>query len=273
MKHALFTLILFLTLPLTAQAATYKDVVYGSLDAEKLDIYTPDNANKAPVMVYVHGGGWMIGKKSRVGNKPDAFNGEGFILVSVEYPLLPDYGVEQQATSVAKATTWVSRNIEDYGGNQDNIHIMGHSAGAHLIALVAVDHTYLQKFGASPKVIKSATPLDTAALNVPYRMSKTEFETRLVSKMFYSAFGRNPNKWEDFSPYHNISNGYIPPFHVLSADRESAAYTGDQLVRTLKSRGIKAQHTRFPDHSHRTINQDSGERTSPVFKSILDFIR
>lgn len=273
MKNLAIFAFTLLFMPAFAFAKTNLDIPYGNHVEEKLDIYAPNNASNAPVMVYVHGGGWTIGKKSRVGNKPHAFNSHGYILVSVEYPMLPDHAVEQQAVSVAKAISWVHQNIKTYNGNPSRIHIMGHSAGAHLVALVATAPQYLKAYGKHAEIIQSVTPIDTAALNVPYRMTQTEFEKPIIRRMFHNAFGQDKSRWVSLSPYHQISSHKnIPPFHILSANRTSAQHAANEFIEKLKVSGITGKHSHFSNHTHKSINQDAGQIDSAVFKSILDFI-
>ena len=96
-------------------------------------------------MVYVHGGGWKRGDKSRVGEKVEFFTGRGWVFVSVNYRLLPEGAHPANVNDVARALAWVHDHATDYGGDPDRLFLMGHSAGAHLAALVATSE------GASPR--------------------------------------------------------------------------------------------------------------------------
>ena len=142
MRYLIFAVFLCFFTVSEAGANTYRDVSYGRLDRNKLDIYAPEAATSLPVMVFVHGGGWHLGNKDNVGYKPEAFNEAGYVFVSVEYPLLPRYALGVQAQSVADSIGWIHKNIEKYGGDPEKITVMGHSAGAHLVALVALDGRY-----------------------------------------------------------------------------------------------------------------------------------
>jgi acetyl esterase/lipase len=124
--------------PLLAQAGVVKtDISYGDHPLQKLDLYLPDAPSKAPVMVYIHGGGWAKGDKAAVGLKPAFFNGKGWIFVSVNYRLLPEGKHPANVGDVALALAKVHDQVAEKGGDPGKLFVMGHSAGAHLAALVA----------------------------------------------------------------------------------------------------------------------------------------
>ena len=109
---------------------------YDDHPAQQLDIYHPKKTKDAPVMVYIHGGGWRRGDKDRVGEKAVFFNSKGWVFISANYRLLPEGRHPNNVDDVAKAIAWTHDNIKKYGGDPEEIFIMGHSAGAHLAALV-----------------------------------------------------------------------------------------------------------------------------------------
>src|SRR3954467_578274 len=116
-------------------------------DRTRLDVYAPGDGKDHPVVVWVHGGAWQAGDKSQVQAKPRAFNGRGYVLVSVNYRFHPAVTYKEQAGDIAQAIRWVHEHAREYGGDPGCIFLMGHSAGAHLVALVGTDHRYLEKVG------------------------------------------------------------------------------------------------------------------------------
>lgn len=268
-------LILFLFGPLRyANAETVKDIPYGTLLKQKLDIYTPKRARNAPVMISVHGGGWHIGDKKNVQRKPAAFNREGYIYVSVGYPLLPDHLIETQASSVAKAINWVHQNIEAYGGDPSNIHTMGHSAGAHLVSLVAIDPAYLQAEQNSTQTIKSVTSVDGATLNVPWRMKNLDDSGRFARRMFTQTFGTDPLFWDRYSPHNYITSTRAPPafLFLLAEQRTVSNLAADGVVEHLRAAGGVAKHTIIKNRNHSSINRRMGTWRDPAFIEIINFI-
>ena len=178
--------------------------------AHILDIFTPKSPEGCPVMVYVHGGGWRNGDKREVHLKHIAFVDRGFVFVSLNYRLAPGGRHPANVEDVAYALAWVHDNIEEYGGNPDCLFMMGHSAGAHLAALVATDERQLEKAGLGLEILKGVIVLDTRAYDV------TKVMTRKGKIRYGDAFPTNPDAWPDASPIHHIAAGKaIPPFLVV----------------------------------------------------------
>ena len=96
-------------------------------------------------MIWVHGGAWQIGDKAQVQAKPKAFNERGYVLVSVNYRFHPAVTYKEQAGDIAQAIRWVNDHAREHGGDPGRVFLMGHSAGAHLAALVGTDGRYLEK--------------------------------------------------------------------------------------------------------------------------------
>lgn len=274
MKYIL-SILAFLFLCFPVQAAEWKDISYGSLSKQKLDIYVTEGMKNAPVMVFVHGGGWVIGNKSRVHYKPRAFNEAGFLFISVGYPLLPDHPVDEQAQSIAKAVKWISNNISRYGGDPSQMHIMGHSAGAHLAALVAVDPQYLGNFRKGEHVLQTVISIDGASLNIDWRMRNLDSVPRMAKRMFKRAFGDDPKYWQSLSPFHRLDEkNDIPDFLFLTAvDRADSNVAADGFSQKLKSLDVKNSVIRIADRTHSSINKKMGTKGDKAFMAILDFIR
>lgn len=130
------------------------DLTYGSEDRQTLDVYTrPDVPSKGTV-VFVHGGYWDEGSKNDYPFLADSFTEQGFTTVVVNYRLVPTVTFPTYVEDVALAVKWTVENITQYGGNADNIFLMGHSAGAHIAALVAYDERYLQNIGLSNRALR-----------------------------------------------------------------------------------------------------------------------
>jgi arylformamidase len=95
------------------------------------------------------------------------FVSTGFVYVAINYRLPPAVHHPTHARDVAKALAWVADNIGRYSGDPERIYAMGHSAGAHLAALVATDESYLKREGYSLKTIKGDILLDVGAYDIP----------------------------------------------------------------------------------------------------------
>lgn len=183
---------------------------YGDAPRQNLDVYLPPHARDAPIIVMVHGGGWKEGDKAEphvVVNKIKHWLPQGFILVSVNYRLVPEAMAYEQAEDVAKALKWVQRNARSWGGRPDKIILMGHSAGAHLVALLSSKPDMVGKPWAA------TIALDTAALHIPSKMRKPHLP-------FYdAAFGKSPSYWTKASPMNQWSAKAVPLMLTCSTQR------------------------------------------------------
>jgi acetyl esterase/lipase len=124
------------------------DVAYGGAERHRLDIYTPAAAHRpAPVVVFFHGGHWRSGDKGRYRFAADALTALGYAVVVPNYRLWPEAGFPDFVADGAAAVAWVHAHVGDYGGDPDRLFLMGHSAGAHIAALLALDPAYLEAAG------------------------------------------------------------------------------------------------------------------------------
>lgn len=125
---------------------TIHNISYGSDTLQKLDVYLPKsnhsnlkNQKLAPILFIIHGGAWSIGDKSHQGliqHKATYWNQQGWVVISVNYRLVPKVTVQQQTQDIADALNFVQKNASNWQADNRNIVIMGHSAGAHLVTLL-----------------------------------------------------------------------------------------------------------------------------------------
>lgn len=197
----------------------YRRIAGVPRNATSLDLHAPADACDAPVVVWVHGGGYHHGDKANgMRDKVALFNRQGWILVSVNYRLTrvgdpssahyPDHYED-----VAAALGWVEDNIADYGGDAGRVALLGHSAGADIVANVAAEPTYLADQGASADLIGCLAPLDTAGFDKP-RASAVE------GRQWLDALGNNPDYLTDTSATLLLRSGEAaPPPDTLSVYR------------------------------------------------------
>ena len=121
----------------------------------------------APVVFWIHGGGWQGGDKTSAHAKPKAFVDKGYVFVSTNYRLLPSVDMETIVRDVAKSIRWVHDHIAEYGGDPKRLIVTGHSAGAQLAALICTDDRYLKAEGLSLAIIKGCIPVDGDTYDVP----------------------------------------------------------------------------------------------------------
>ena len=247
----------------------YSDESAADPKSLSLDLYRVEQPN-APVMVYVHGGGWRRGNKSNVDAKPAGFNGQGFIFVSVNYRFIPEVDVTQEVRDVTKAIDWVHDNIASYGGDPDRIFLMGHSAGAHLVSLIGTDGSYLEAEGMSLADIKGVISLDTEAYNLPVLMP-----TLLSDRGVYpSTFGSEPNLWKAMSPQlHVAAEKNIPSFVIAyTGKREERAAFSENFQNALNEAGVPTLLIPATNKTHGQINEEFGLTDDPVTQKIFKWL-
>jgi len=253
--------------PLTAPPGVrvIKDVAYSNDPLQRLDVYLPPDAHKAPIIFMVHGGGWRTGDKAMkrvVENKLRHWSAMGYAFVSVNYRLLPQASPLEQARDVAKALAFTERQAASWGGDGSRVILMGHSAGAHLISLIETSDRLSPDLGSATWI--GAVSLDSAALDVVEIMEKRHFP------LYDKAFGREPLFWKSASPYHALTHREPPFLAVCSSRRADSCAQADRFVAKAKSLGITAS-VLPEDLSHREINETLGE-TSAYTAAVDRFI-
>jgi arylformamidase len=246
-----------------------------------LDIYRPKSSSTSaqqtnkPVVVMVHGGGWRTGDKGNVSQgrqKASFFTGHGFVYVSVNYRLSPEVQHPAHVEDVARALAWIVDHIASYGGDPKRIFLMGHSAGAHLAALVTADEAYLNKLGKSPAMLSGVILLDSAGYDLSHNLD--EFSDSLLPRPIYEgAFGKDRQTWIQASPLQYVKRGKIlPPFLVFHTGRESSEAISKEFVEALQEAKTPAAAVLAKGKTHRTLNRDIGQQKDGPSGLILEFL-
>jgi len=134
---------------ITHRVDVVKDLSYGDQDWQKLNVYPQQE--QAPVVVFIHGGGWYKGNKDQYHFVADALVRRGYVVVLPDYIKYPQGRFPTFIEDVALAIAWVKQNIATHGGNPSQVMLVGHSAGAHTGALLATDASYLNGVGLHPQ--------------------------------------------------------------------------------------------------------------------------
>ena len=230
-----------------------RNVAYGPNGAQTMDIYLPPHPQNAPVILMVHGGAWMIGDKaiSRVfKNKVAYWIPRGYIFISIDNRLLPAADPLEQANDVARALAFAQSKATTWGGDPARFVLMGHSAGAHLVDLLAANPAMAYRQGAKPWL--GTISLDTATLDVSETMSARHYG-------FYDvAFGKDPAYWAKVSPMQQLTAAPKPMLLVCSTLRpDHPCPRAQRFIEKVTSLGGKA--TLLPESmTHRAINENLG---------------
>ena len=177
--------------PSIASSPTLRDLAYGPDPHQRLDVHLPSHPVAAPTIVYVHGGGWQGGDKASpaaIDAKRRRWNALGAIVLSVDYRRVPAVDPIEQARDVGRAIAWAQARAARAGGDPDAFVLVGHSAGAHLVALLAASPALQRETGVSPW--RATALLDSAAVDVVATMQAPPDRP-----LFAQAFGSDPAFW------------------------------------------------------------------------------
>lgn len=238
-------------------------ISFGSHPLQALDLYPgPD---EGAVLLFVHGGGWSRGERGMVHDLPAYAARHGLTLASTSYRLVPEVSAREAAADVAAA---VARLKQDLPGRP--LFLMGHSAGAHLAALVGVDPDYLGAHGLAPAAIAGVILLDGAGYDATGDRGGG-MVGRALGRMYERAFGAAAAA---LSPTLRVGPGRVYPpyliFHIASR-RDSAAQSRG-LAEALVRAGGRAEVVVAPDDSHREINVGFGAPGDPEGERAARFI-
>jgi acetyl esterase/lipase len=136
-------------------------IAYGNDERQKLDIYVPEGeaSTPYPVLVFFHGGAWRDGEREGYGFLGRAFAARGLVTVVADYRKAPKHLFPAFVEDTASAIAWVNANIGKHKGDPERLYIMGHSAGAHLVTMVALDPQWLAAKGLETSAIKGVVGL------------------------------------------------------------------------------------------------------------------
>lgn len=251
---------------LPAGLRVLRDVAYGSDAKQALDAYIPAQAKAAPVIVMVHGGAWRLGDKRARGvveNKVAHWLPAGYVFVSVNYRMLPNTPPLAQAQDVARALAFAQKQAGAWGADPRRFILMGHSAGAHLVALLNAQPKLAVDLGAQPWM--GAVALDSAALDVVQIMEAKHL------RLYDQAFGANPSMWPAVSPYHLLTQAQRPILLVCSSRRAVSCAQARRFADKARSFSMQARVLE-QDLSHADINHRLGEDASYT-RAVDEFLR
>ncbi len=256
-----------------AAQTTMQTLAYGTDEAQVLD-YWPGAAPDAPLVVFVHGGGWKRGDKTmmRGSDKLEHWQGLGYAVASLNYRLVPDHTVEQQAADVASAVAFLKAQSAALRFDANRIALVGHSAGAHLVALVGTDPQYFRAAGLAIDSVVGVVPLDGAGYNVPDQMDEN---ARLLGDTYEQAFGTDPARQRALSPNLHTAAPNAPAFLVLHVQRDDARRQSNELVERLRAAGTPATVQEFRGRGlrgHAQINRDLGDPDYPATPVVDAFL-
>lgn len=262
-----------------ALAADYRDIPYRTLpgvaaDRLSLDLTTPDGATAAPLVVFIHGGGWRAGDKGAAAKgKAEIFAAKGIAFASINYRLYPDADPGEMGEDVDAAIAYLIANAPRFGLDPARLALMGHSAGAHLAALAATDQPALAKAGVPASAIKAVILLDGAG----YDVARQANDGRNAA-LYLKVFGHDPADWARWAPVvHARAATQLPAFLIVHVGRDDSRIQAGLLAEAVKAGGGSADILFARGETHATINRGFGEAgdaaTAASFALLARFFR
>jgi acetyl esterase/lipase len=228
-------------------------------DKHKLDLYLPRDQKNYPVLMFLHGGSWRTGDRSLYTALGDRLARAGIGVAIPSYRLMPQNPHPAQIEDVAAAFAWVVRNISQHGGDATRIYLSGHSAGAHLAALLALDEKYLKKFDLPRTAIRGVI-----AMSGIYDVEK--LDTFLVAA--------DTGDKRDASPVAHAHSG-APPFLISYCqwDYFGLPKQARDFTLTLKKNFVAAELLYVPGENHISELVSLGQDHGLLVDTILSAVR
>ncbi len=240
------------------------DVAYGQDGRQHLDVYAPKKAHDLPIVVFFYGGSWSMGRKSQYAFVGAALAARGYVTVIPDYRLYPEVRFPQFIEDGAKAVAWVERHAREIGGDPDRIVLMGHSAGAHIAALLALDEVYLERAG-----VKRSSIRGLVGLSGPYALVP---DTDTLNAIF-----TRPYTAEDWQPV-RFATANSPPTLLLHGTADKVVYVThtEKLRDALLAQGAHVETHLYPGKGHAdTIASFTviARFRTPALEQTVDFLQ
>ena len=199
-----------------------------------LDVYWNDHSGKAPIVVNIHGGGWMIGDKQAANSvyRSKYLAARGYVVANVNYRMLPGAPIQTQVEDVMGAVIWMKENAARFGADPCRVGVTGGSAGGHLTVMVAwaSDDPYFQPTGHSASAyradVKAAVPF-YAALELEEALGLGNEDLKPWSEAYFTRTARASDRaliFEHISPKNHLSKNIPPTFFICGTQDEFGFY-------------------------------------------------
>jgi acetyl esterase/lipase len=222
------------------------DIAYGNLPRQQLDLYQPTGKTpSAGIVVFFYGGYWQYGEKGDYRFVADALTSRGYTAVLPDYRVYPSTAFPGFVEDGALAVRWAHDHAKQIGSDPQHIYLMGHSAGAHIVALLTLDGHYLKQVGLDRSDIRA-----TVALSGPY-----DFK---VDKELRPVFGASAATTEPVNPAVqpiNFVDGKQPPMLLVNGTKDTTVEPGNatRLFARIRAAGGPVQLILYPGWDHSSI--------------------
>lgn len=277
MVRALLFLLILVSL---TQAKVLQDLPYAGAESralQKLDLFIPDEEFEGvrPIVILIHGGGWVAGDKSNdnfAQPKTNWLMKQGFIVASINYRLAPAAKHPAQIEDVCQAIAWIQGHAQRYGGDPARIWLLGHSAGAQLAALAAVDEERQKAAGVNATGLRGVVLLDGAGYDIPVQYA-TLNKRGVMDNIYRKAFTDDAEIQRNASPVHRVTVK-PPSFLILHLEqRPGSSAQAKLLAAALQAKEGQVKVLAIEGKNHGTISADCGKQGDVVTEAVAAFLR
>ncbi len=188
---------------------------YGASKRQTFDVYKPAHSTgKDPVVIFFYGGSWQSGDKSDYLFVADAFTSKGFITIIPDYRVYPEVKFPLFLRDGAAVVRWAKDHVDLIGGDSSRIFLVGHSAGAHIAAMLCLDGQYLAEYGLDRSAVRGMV-----GLSGPYDFLPFHSDT------LRTLFGP-PEQWPDTQPINHV-DGKGPPMLLMTGTWDTKVGPGN----------------------------------------------
>lgn len=232
------------------------DVAYGPGQRQTLDIF-PARGRAAPILAFIHGGFWRALDKSQFSFVAPAYVEAGIAVVTVGYPLTPAVTIDELTESVRQALVWVHGHADSFGGDAGRLHVAGHSAGGHLVAMML--STDWAARGLPKDAVKSGTAISGIYDLEPIRLCYLNAEVRLDRAMVQ---GNSPV---------NLVPAKASPLILTVGGRETSEFLRQQEVYgdIWHGAGLPLEIVPMPDDQHFSILEGLADPANPLYRAVF----
>jgi acetyl esterase/lipase len=233
-------------------------------DKDKLDVFMPEGVPNAPVVVYFHGGALQAGTKAIGEGLARQLARRGIGLVTANYRLSPAVMHPAHMEDATAAFAWTKKHIASYGGDPGRVFLSGHSAGAYLAALMAVDPSYLEAHGLGLSDVRGVIPIS------PFLYVE---DPDVAPRRPKTVWGTNPEVWLQASVTPYVGDGK-PPMLLIYADGDDAwrREQNQRLAAELAAKGAKAAAVEIADRTHGSVNSKMADDGDPGMLQMARFV-
>jgi acetyl esterase/lipase len=243
---------------LPRRIAFARSIAYAEGARHRLDVCRPKSATAAPVIVFFYGGGWRSGSKGTYRYVAKALARRGYVAVVPDYRIYPEVLYPDFLDDGARAVRWAKDNAREFGGDPDRLFVMGHSAGAHIAAMLAIDAGWLDKVGLAP----GRDIAGLIGISGPYDF--LPLRDRTLAIIFGGA------ERPETQPINHVTAG-APPALLLTGGRDGVVDAGNSVrfAERLRAAGNDATAIVYPRIGHYIIVA----ALAPVLRALVPVLR